>query len=249
MNSFLVGAAALFSFACAGVENARALVGDAREETSLAPYTLMLLTRAPRASGFCTGVVVARDVVLTAAHCVTRLDDTRVYFKDGDKPVVRALAAISIHPQYRANAVATRERSIDLALARAAEPLPAFFRAASLDGARSVAPGERFRVAGYGVAREGRGETGGVLRSGVLVAREPVSSILLWAEDPAKAGFGACVGDSGGPIFAENSSTVVAIVNWATGQKGRGCGGLTQGALVAPQRAWIDGALRSWSPR
>jgi hypothetical protein len=39
---------------------------------------------------------------------------------------------------------------------------------------------------------------------------------------------------------------VLAIVAWTSGPRGRHCGELTQGPLVAPQRAWIDATLARW---
>ena len=106
--------------------------------------------------------------------------------------------------------------------------------------------GARYRIAGFGVTREGGGDTAGTVHWGVLAARAPLSSILLWAEDPLKKNFGACEGDSGGPIFAGDSDTLVAITDWSEGQGKANCGKLTQAALIAPQRAWIAGVLKGW---
>ena len=55
---------------------------------------------------------------------------------------------------------------------------------------------------------------------------------------------GACQGDSGGPMAAGDA--VVAITSWSTAAGGQGCGGITQGILVGPQRAWIDQTLAGW---
>ena len=226
---------------------ARALVGASEENGPLTPYTLMVLKRAPSGSGFCSGVVIARDVVLTAAHCVYKLDDTRVFFPEpAGVPMLKPVRAISVHPQYRANAPQTRERSIDLALVRTMAPLPARFQPVELDERGSVSVGTRYRIAGFGVTREGWGDTAGTLRWGQLAARAPLSSILLWAEDPQKKNFGACEGDSGGPIFAADSDTLVAITSWSEGLGKTNCGKLTQAALIAPQRAWIARVLKSW---
>lgn len=229
---------------------AGALVGEARDGADFAPYALMVLKRQRGGSSFCTGVVVAANAVLTAAHCAAKPGDLLIHYRDtAGKPALAPVAAAAAHPQYRANAARTRERSVDLALILLSAPLPERFRPARLDDGAKIRVGGRFRIAGFGVAREGAGATGGVLRAGVVSARAPLSSILLWAEDPAGKGFGACEGDSGGPIFAEDSDTLIAITDWAEGPNGRGCGKLTQGALIAPQRAWIDGVLRGWSAR
>ena len=78
--------------------------------------------------------------------------------------------------------------------------------------------------------------------------RAPASKILLWADDPGGAGAGGCSGDSGAPIFAADGQTVVAIVAWTSGAKGRKCGAITQGPLVAPLRDWIASTIERWGP-
>ena len=201
---------------------ALALVGPAEEDSARAGVIVMVLRSGAGGAAFCTGVVVARDAVLTAAHCVARAETTKIHFREGDRPVLLDVDAIAVHPRYRANAIRTRERSIDLALVRLRAPLPSRFSAATIERAPAISVGARFRIAGYGLAQEGRGVTGGVLRSGVIAARAPLSSILLWAEDPRKAGLGACTGDSGGPIFSEGGG-VVAITSWTTGDNGKHC--------------------------
>jgi hypothetical protein len=109
--------------------------------------------------------------------------------------------------------------------------------------------GERFRLAGFGVAAEGDERSAGTLRQAIIAARAPLSSILLWAGDPENRGVGACVGDSGGPVFASDAPRVVAITVWATGAGKRHCGALTQAALLAPQEGWIAGVLAQWGAR
>ena len=235
------------AFLVTAVVQAQALVGPAEDGGALEAQTLMVLKRSRAGAGFCTGVVVARNVVLTAAHCVTKLDDVRVHFHErAGQPMLWPVNAIAVHPQYRANAIKTRERSIDLALVRMVDPLPERFAPARLSSS-GVSAGMRLRIAGYGVSREGWGDTSGVLRAGTLVVREPLSAVILWAEDPLKKGLGACTGDSGGPIFDESGATLVAVTDWSAGDgHGSTCGKLTQGALIAPQRGWIDSVLAGW---
>jgi secreted trypsin-like serine protease len=227
--------------------SAPALVGASAPGDALASGVVMVLNRWAGGAGFCSGIVVTQNVVLTAAHCLAAPNDMRVHFRDATgRPVLMEVAGSAVHPLYRADAPKTRERSIDLALLRTALPLPASFRAVTLDSGTAIAVGSRFRVAGFGVTREGAGASAGELRVGLLEARAPLSPILLWADDPAHAGAGACEGDSGGPVFAATSDIVIAVVDWATGARRRQCGDLTQAALVAPQRGWIESVLRNW---
>ena len=86
------------------------------------------------------------------------------------------------------------------------------------------------------------------MRSARLKVRAPLSRILLWAEDGAAGGAGACGGDSGAPLFLADGETVAAIVAWTSGaERGKRCGGLTQGPLIAPQRDWIEATLARWA--
>src|SRR5690606_31139132 len=118
--------------------------------------------------GVCSAVVVAPDVVLTAAHCVTGATEHRVHFRDeAGEPVLITPAAKAVHPGYDAKAVETRRRSIDLALVRIPEKLPARFRTAVLGMAQPRA-GEPVTVSGYGLAREGDPKTTGTFRSAGL---------------------------------------------------------------------------------
>ena len=238
--------AALLLGPCLASSPSQALVGESDLNGPMAPHAVMVLTSSAKGAGFCTGVVIAREAILTAAHCVAALAKTMVFFKQGEAPVFLPPAAIAIHPAYKAQAPRTRERSIDLALIRASAPLPAPFTPVMLDDRGAITVGADFGISGFGLTREGQGASGGVLHWGKLRSRAPLSSILLWAEDANGKGFGACEGDSGGPVFNLATNALVAITSWTEGEDKTHCGKLTQAALIAPQRAWMDGVLRGW---
>jgi len=82
------------------------------------------------------------------------------------------------------------------------------------------------------------------LRRAELSVRAPLSAHLLWAAG-ADARAGACSGDSGAPLYADDGA-LVAIAAWADGGDRRGCGGTTQGPLVQPLRAWISTIMAGW---
>lgn len=227
---------------------ALAVVGG-REGGPAAASTLMVLNAR---GGVCTGIVLSSRTILTAAHCTEGGVDLRVHWKDGNgEPVLIAPASVSFHPEFDAKAIATRRRSIDLALLRLSSPLPSRFSPATLLDGTLPRAGTLITIAGYGVSREGEARTTGTYRSAALSAVEPYGPgrILIWASDPEtagkKPGAGACQGDSGGPILL-GGEDVVAVASWSTGPKGRNCGLLSQGVLVAPQRRWIDGTLSQW---
>ena len=231
----------------AGAAPAAAVVGAASEDGRFANRVVMVLTRGGDKAGFCSGVVLAPRIILTAAHCLRPVQDMAVHYRDTNgQPVLVPVQAVAVHPLYRADAIVKRVASIDLGLVETASPLPGRFAASPLAAGEGPGVGEAAILAGYGVAREGEAKTGGALRSAALRVRAPLSHILLWAEDVAQAGAGACSGDSGGPLFSGDGDTVVAIVAWTSGSRGGHCGGVTQGPLVAPQRGWIDATLAHW---
>jgi secreted trypsin-like serine protease len=251
---------ALAVAACAGLASPAAAIVQGRDEPALARHAVMVL--GDRGS-FCTGVVLSPTVVMTAGHCVAGASAWRIYFKDAaGTGVMLEPRTVTVHPGYDANAVKSRRPSIDLAMLRLAEPLPSALQPASLAEANGAGAGQKLSlagqtlsVAGYGVSIERDPKTGGRFRAADLGVVEPYgpSRILVWLSDPAlktsagKPGSGACSGDSGGPIFGADRS-VVALTVWAEGAGKTGCGALTQGLLIAPQRSWIDGVMRAWEP-
>lgn len=226
---------------------AAAIVGEAAPETMRSAQMVMVLTKAPRVSGFCSAVVITQRVLLTAGHCVAALDDTVGFLRHaGEQGTFAPVQSISAHPLYKPQALQTREKTVDLALIRLKEPLPASYAPAQLSKRDAMTVGESFDLVGFGLTKEGRGETGGQLRSAKISTRQPLSKLLLWAEDPKQRGTGACTGDSGGGIFMSGSTELIATTVWSAGNGKTHCGTLTQGVLVSSQRDWIEQVLRNW---
>ena len=228
------------------VAPARAIVGESADDAAHADETVMVLSRDAQGSGFCTGIVLTPRIILTAAHCLRAPSDMLVHFRDPDgAPVVVEVVAKLVHPDYRADAAQRRLRSIDVGLLETKTALPSRFRAPNFSEGEPPPPGDAVIVVGYGITREGEPKSGGALRAGQLRVREPRSGVLLWVA-PENGEGGACSGDSGGPIYADDDKTVVAAVAWTEGLAGHKCGALTQGVLLAPLRAWIETAISRW---
>jgi hypothetical protein len=244
LSRFLRSLALLASLA-APLASARALVG-AQPDGRFADRVAMLLIRGRGKAGFCSALVLSPRILITAAHCLRPLRDMAVYYRDanGAAVIVPVDAAVP-HPRYRADAIQARALSIDLALIRTARPLDPRFAAAAIADGGAPPIGKAVILSGYGAAREGDWSSGGALRSVTLAVREPASSVLLWAADPSGRPAGACSGDSGAPIFSADGSRAIAIVAWAQAPHGRGCGGLTQGPLLAPLKGWIEETKRA----
>ena len=228
-----------------------ALVGPAREAPEFAPYVVTVLDKTGDGGGggasFCTASVIAPDVVLTAAHCVSSLSDTQVFYRGGHgRPVIFDIASIAVHPEFRPKIGRKHLISIDLALLRLAEPLPPVFKPIELMDLGPVATGQPFRIAGFGRADESLSGTSGVLRAGILVASRPKSPVLVWLTDPDGTGLGGCTGDSGAPVLAIGQPALVAVAIRAKGNNGNSCGAMTEAVLIGPQMPWVRKVLQAW---
>ncbi len=236
-------------FLLSGVHNAEALVGSTDGPGPTSRHTVMVLKKQKAGSSFCSGVLIAPQVVLTAAHCVHRAAGVAIYVPGDGTPKLIEASTVTMHPGYVPDAIRTRKRSIDLALVRTSGTLPGFLSPVAIDSQSRYKDGDALMIAGFGLQREGVENSAGQLRSARIIVREPLSSILLWAKPARKGIGGACTGDSGGPVFSADATRLVAITTWSRGTGKRRCGELTQGVLVAPQRNWIDATLAKWGAR
>src|SRR5258705_543791 len=145
--------------------------------------SLFSISFAPRC--FCllavTGIVLARDIVLTAAHCTSDATQLTVYRSAEAGAESYKVIAVAAHPQY-ARGYAKSEAAVDLALLKLALPLsdpgPVVMRE------RVPFPGERFLIAGFGDAAAGSSVGLGALRTATLTAIGEPSSLQLRLPDP-----------------------------------------------------------------
>jgi secreted trypsin-like serine protease len=203
---------------------------------------------------FCTGAAIARDLVLSAAHCVLPGADYKlIEFNAARQPVLLDIRQIARHPNFNLQTLLGHRATADVALLKLAAPLPADIQPAVLDRAdRKPQPGDRYSVTGYGLAVRGDGKTGGTLRTAQLVATGKPGNLQIRLVDPATggdaAGLGACTGDSGAPVY--EGTALAGVVSWSTGPNmTAGCGGLTGVTPLTLYRGWIvDTARKLGSP-
>jgi len=219
--------------------------GSAPADPELARHVVLIVGSRGNS---CTGVAIARDLVLTAAHCVLAgAEYKRVEFDAERRPALKDVAAVLRHPMFDLDTLLGHRATADVALVKLAEPLPPAYAPAAIAVAdKPVAAGERFLVAGFGVAVRGDGRTGGTLRAATLIATGRPGTLQIRLVDPAakgeRAGLGACTGDSGAPVFArrDGALAVIGLVSWTTGPRlSEGCGGLTGVTPLVRYRAWI----------
>ena len=225
---------------------ASAIVGGARfAEEAIARHVVLIVG----AQHLCSGVAIAPDLVLTAAHCVPSTGKYRLMTFDGRRPAIKEVANVAAHPQFSARADAP-----DLALVKLAGPVGNLRPVTFSERRAPPSVGDRFIVAGFGVGVQGDRRTAGKLRAATLVATDRPSSQQLSLVDPHKlgdsAGFGVCNGDSGGPVFEERDHALVGIVSWSARTDGEPICGFVSGAIpLARYRYWIaETAARLGSP-
>jgi secreted trypsin-like serine protease len=225
--------------------SAAAMVGGAREipDAKAQPEVMFVGSR----GNFCTGTAIARDLVLTAAHCVLAGADYKLVELSSNrtKPILKDIAGVARHPQFNLKTMLAHRATADVALLKLAAPLTVSPRPL-LPPRPRVGMGERFVVHGYGVSARGDGNSAATLRKAVLAATGQPGNLQLRLVDPAtgnaRAGLGACTGDSGAPVYQETASglALIGVVSWSTGPNGDdGCGGLTGVTPIELYRGWI----------
>src|SRR5476651_621500 len=225
--------------------------------------TLALTGNAPPASGFaarsivmivdargdlCTGTAIARDLVLTAAHCVTAPIDYQVKaYQTGPSIYVRSIAR---HPRFDSASYAASRATADIALLKLAARLPDIVVPATLAPPRRVTVGETLTIAGFGVTAAGTARGLGQPRMAALTVTGKPGSLQIRLYDGVtrglRAGLGGCTGDSGAPAF--DGAKVIGVVSWSTAPNDEeGCGGLTGVTPLLIYRDWVVETARKFN--
>jgi hypothetical protein len=210
-----------------------ALVGGAPEIPS--PKTQPEVMLVGSKGNFCTGTAIARDLVLTAAHCIaTGVDYKLVELGDDSKPLFKAIVSIARHPQFSLKTMLAHRATADVALLKLQVP-HAGSVAPLMPPRGRVAVGERFIVRGYGASIRGDGHSAGRLREAAL---DPAS------DSGKRPGLGGCTGDSGAPVYQKMSSGYLGlygVVSWSTASNfEEGCGGVTGVTPIELYHGWIE---------
>jgi secreted trypsin-like serine protease len=226
---------------------AAALVGGAPlADPTIARHVVLIAG----ARHLCSGVAIASDLVLTAAHCVLFNVKYRLVTFEGRRSTTGDVAAAVPHPQFTPRADAPDLAIVKLAASPARKLTPVAFS----DRRAPPSVGDRFIVAGFGVGVQGNGKTAGKLRAATLVVTDRPSSQQLSLVDPAKlgesGGLGVCSGDSGGPVLDERDRTLFGVVSWTSRTDGEPVCGFVSGIIpINRYRHWLlETAAKLGSP-
>ena len=230
MNRTILSITSVLLVACLlCAESAGALVGADLADRAIQRYTVVV--GSPK--GRCTGVVLAQDIVLTAAHCI--VPGEKLWVGDtiggGSQPLppsqLSAVDEVVQHPLFSIKDTG----SPDLAILRLAKPLPDRFIPAVLSP-RHLAEGDNLLAAGYGKASAEEARPNLVLR---MVLLRVINAFRGWAiltsisEDRA----GGAPGDSGGPLFTyRGMHTLVGLIVSVSDKR-------TRAVALAAHYSWI----------
>ncbi|MEK6580603.1 MAG: trypsin-like serine protease [Bdellovibrionota bacterium] len=151
-------------------------------------------------NSLCTGSLIAKDIVVTAAHCVSNATEMSVVFtRDLAKSGVSAevLGAI-INPNY--DPFGSKDNS-DIAVLQIKGTLPRGYTSAAIMPTKTkLNNGQVVKLAGFGISNAFTHVGAGVLRKVNVNVRDSAFSRSEVTLDQTR-GKGACHGDSGGPAF------------------------------------------------
>lgn len=198
----------------------------------------------------CSGTLVAAADVVTAAHCVEKIDayaagGFRVYFLVGETverfsdfaEVDTALA----HPDWDPARVRW-----DIAVVSLVQELDLPVVPLGTELMDEAWIGREVRLVGWGNVD--------LEENGSGTKRTAVTTVAAVGEDQftttaASGGGASCPGDSGGAVLAEDGS-LVGVVSWGTldADAGHPCGGTQGHARVDAAADWVEGQLAGSDP-
>ncbi len=211
---------------------------DPISKSTVALYFL-ISTQNGTVANFCTGTLIKKNVVLTAAHCLkdaseldlkvpleTFVSRIRVGFGTQivdsiTNPKVSFLKVknFSVHPEYISNSVKTAlEKPMpDMALLQLESNAPAPYIPAALGvNPNLLQEGTLLTLAGYGyTSGVDKTDATQLMKVTVTVAEPHLSSVQF--AYLVVDGKGSCSGDSGGPAYISSKAgklTVVGVTSW-----------------------------------
>jgi len=217
---------------------------------------------------YCTGILLKKNIVLTAAHCVFMQENYSVYFgvnhKQSKKITVEQVEYMEPFMKPTVTVQGKETALWDLAMLKLSEEAPAGYTESTLIGSASLLKsGLSMTPMGYGLNQSKyrkvpcKGskskkaqecfelvESGaGVLREG-HVEFDKKENDLEFSTKPQGAG-SACNGDSGGPIFVKQRQSWAVAGILSRGRHEEGCqhGNIYTDLTAGPVKAWIKESL------
>jgi secreted trypsin-like serine protease len=210
-----------------------------------------------RSKYLCTGVLLTREKVLTAAHCGTDMQNGEILFStdlESQNPRLRrSISEVSVQPAFGEtmgrleNRPGKSPNSIknwgDLAILSFKGGIPRNYKTVQIASENNLEDGEPVILAGYGLLDGNTSESAQKLNAVTVTVKKAKYSKSEFTinQDGTK---GACHGDSGGPAFITEGRELILV-----GITSRGfdeeCQKPTIYTKVAPFQDWINTTLLS----
>lgn len=222
-----------------------AIVGGVQVSTTdvITKSTVALV--APDGQAFCTGSLLTKRLIVTAAHCLDGYTETAMYVAFGTvarngsfvRERLRVVRAYAKHEAYDTEAMEMETAARpphDIGLVTLTEDAPLDNApVATLRSSNDLFVNETLTLAGFGLTHWRFG-TSGVLRK-VDVKLTSVASLAKEIHFGGIRGKSACMGDSGGPAFVKRNSRLVLV-----GVTSRGSGDCSGEGVYTDIRQYVD---------
>jgi len=217
------------------------------EGTNVPASTFPTVGEVGDASGtFCTGTLIAPNVVLCAAHCAAEdngtqsLGDTQGRFKLGG--VTYSTKKVVIHPTYRGFA-GEEDGQFDVSVLILSTSVPNVTPTPMYR--KTPVVGTLLTLAGYGELGNGNGGNGtypnaGTIQMGTTTLERVTTSFLHWTFEQGESD--TAPGDSGGPAFIDEGG-VRYLAGITSGGTGDGFNNSSYDTRVDAIAAWVDSVI------
>ena len=236
MRRTLALAAALTALTAAATVAPAQAITNGEMDGDAHPYVGFLLASNAEGSWGCTGSLVSSTVFVTAGHCTYGAEEVEVWF-DSDLRVrpaePGATGAVHTHPDYTETAFQVNDLGVVVLDAADAVVLDEYAVLPTPDQLDALEPGRRslFTAVGYGAqASFPDASAWKNVADRIRMVAEPrlvqintgyTGDYSFMVSSNANTG-GTCLGDSGGPVFIEDSNVLAGVTSFG---KNVTCGG------------------------
>ncbi len=173
------------------------------EKNKISKTTVSLLNKDD--NSICTGSIIAKNIIITAAHCVDGSNPRAMLVSFGVSlpgREIRQVARFAAHPNWGIHQN-NNINNADIALVEFSGALPKnFSKVKMMNKKHELRNGDSTILAGYGIT--GRNDDSEILRTvSVKIANANYSETEISLDQRNKKG--ACHGDSGGPAFIKDN--------------------------------------------